>query len=79
METVAAKIREILIENFGCDESEVGDDQTLTGNLGMDSIEIVQLGLDIEEIFNVEVPDEAVAANMTVGEVIAAVYKLTQV
>ena len=79
METVAAKIREILIENFGCDESEVGDDQTLTGDLGMDSIELVQFALDVEESLNVEVPDEAVTANMTVGEVIAAVYKLTQV
>jgi acyl carrier protein len=79
MDTVEQKIRKILVSDFGREESEVVMESTLAGDLNMDSIELVDLAMHIEEAFDIEVPDSEVTADMTVEQVCEKVKRLAGV
>jgi len=77
MDQVEIKVRRVLIDEFGIDEQALQADNTLTGGLSMDSIELVQFALDIEEAFDMELPDSTFTASMTLGEVYESIRGLT--
>lgn len=62
------KLCEILSDEFGFDKSEITDETTFA-ELGLDSLEMVDAIMRIEEEFGVEIPDEAFAAMHSVGDV----------
>ena len=76
MDNVEQKIRSILVNDFGRDESEVKMESTLAGDLDMDSIELVDFAMHIEEALNIEIPDSEVTADMTVEQVCEKVKHL---
>ena len=51
------KIREILVEQFGVDESSITPDTAFVDDLGADSLDVVELIMAIEEAFDMEIPD----------------------
>lgn len=51
------KIREILVEQFGVDESSITPDTSFVDDLGADSLDVVELIMAIEEAFDMEIPD----------------------
>ena len=60
------KVKEIIVDSLSCDESQV----TMEANLEADSLDAVELIMQIEEEFEVEIPDE-VASNMkTVKDIV---------
>ena len=60
------KVKEIIVDSLSCDESQV----TMEANLKDDSLDAVELIMQIEEEFEVEIPDE-VASNMkTVKDIV---------
>ena len=73
---IESKIRELLINDYDCDPDTLQLSDTLVADLGMDSIELVEFGLALEESFDVEVNDDAITQTMTVGEVVEAIRKL---
>jgi acyl carrier protein len=52
------------------------DDNTLVDDLELDSIELVELAQDLEEEFDIIIPDSAITAAMTVGQVVDVVKNL---
>lgn len=51
------KIREILVEQFGVDESTITPNTSFVDDLGADSLDVVELIMAIEEAFDMEIPD----------------------
>ena len=79
MDAIEAGVRSILFECFSVDGAVLQADNRLVEDLGMDSLEIVQFALDLEETFDIEVPDSSITAEMTVGDVCEAVKILQKV
>ena len=57
------KVKEIIVDSLSCDESQVTMEANLKDDLEADSLHAVELIMQIEEEFEVEIPDE-VASNM---------------
>ena len=71
MSQVADKVKEIIVDKLGVDASEVTEVASFTNDLGADSIDLVELIMDFEKEFGVEIPDEEVGERIqTVGDAI---------
>ena len=73
---IESTVREILINDYDCDPDTLQLSDTLVADLGMDSIELAEFGLSLEEAFDVEVLDDAITQTMTVGEVVNKIKEL---
>ena len=62
------KIKEIIIDKLGVDESKISDDAKFIDDLGADSLDTVELIMQFEEEFNIEIPDEDAETITTVGK-----------
>lgn len=67
---VFEKIRKILCEQFELDEDRVTMDSSLIGDLGADSLDVIDLSMSIEDEFDIEVPDEEIENFKTVGDIV---------
>ncbi|MEO0040981.1 MAG: hypothetical protein RL329_429 [Bacteroidota bacterium] len=70
MATIADKVKEIIVNKLGVDESEVVADANFTNDLGADSLDTVELIMEFEKEFNVTIPDEEAERIQTVGDAI---------
>ena len=64
------KIKTIVAEQLGVDESQVTEDASFIDDLGADSLDTVGLIMAFEEEFDVEIPDEDAQKIKTVKDVI---------
>mgnify|MGYP000249086201 FL=1 len=64
------KVKAIVVEQLGVDESEVAIDSTFIDDLGADSLDIVELIMAFEEEFNVEIPDDVAEKIKTVKDTV---------
>jgi acyl carrier protein len=55
---VADKVKEIIVEHLGVDEDEVTPDASFVEDLGADSLDTVELVMQLEEEFKLDIPDE---------------------
>jgi acyl carrier protein len=70
MSDVAAKVKAIIVDKLGVDESEVTDDASFTNDLGADSLDTVELIMEFEKEFDLAIPDDQAEKISTVGEAI---------
>jgi acyl carrier protein len=71
MANVAEQVRAIIAEKLGVDEDQVIDSASFTGDLGADSLDIVELVMDFEKTFDIEISDDDAGDKITtVGEAI---------
>ena len=71
MSDIAARVKEIIVDKLGVDESEVTPEASFTNDLGADSLDTVELIMEFEKEFNLVIPDEQADKIKTVGEAIA--------
>ena len=64
------KLKSIVVEQLGVDESEVAIDSTFIDDLGADSLDIVELIMAFEEEFNIEIPDDVAEKIKTVKDTV---------
>lgn len=74
---VEAKVKKIIIEQLGVDESEVTPDASFLEDLGADSLDTVELVMALEEEFGVEIPDEDAEKIATVKDAIQYIKEHT--
>ena len=55
---VEQKVKQIIVEQLGVDESQVDNNASFVDDLGADSLDIVELVMAFEEEFGIEIPDE---------------------
>lgn len=70
MTDVAERVKKIIVEHLGVEESKVVEDAGFIENLGADSLDTVELVMAFEEEFSIEIPDEAAEKILTVGDAI---------
>ncbi len=71
MENLDNKVKEIIIDKLGIEESEITDSASFTNDLGADSLDTVELIMEFEKEFNVSIPDEDAEKIGTVGDAIS--------
>ena len=55
---VATKVKEIIIDKLGVEESQITPEASFTNDLGADSLDIVELVMGFESAFQISIPDE---------------------
>lgn len=71
MSAIADKVKKIVVQNLGCSEDQVTEDAKFIEHLGADSLDQVELVMQLEEEFGVTIPDNAAEKLSTVGDAIA--------
>jgi acyl carrier protein len=66
-----AKVKEIIIDKLGVEESQITPEASFTNDLGADSLDIVELVMGFESAFQISIPDEDAEKIGTVGAAIA--------
>ncbi len=69
------KVIEILAEKLDKDASEITAESSIKEDLGADSLDMVEIVMEIEEEFGVEIPDSAANTILTVGDAIRFIEK----
>lgn len=75
MEEIASKVKKIISDKIGVDEAKVVGEASFTNDLGADSLDTVELIMDLEKEFGISIPDEAAEAIVTVQDAIDFVTK----
>lgn len=71
MSDIASKVKSIIVDKLGVDESEVTIEASFTQDLGADSLDTVELIMEFEKEFNIAIPDEQAEKIQTVGEAVS--------
>ena len=69
------KIKAILIDELQVDEADITLEAELSGDLGINSIELADLVMLCEDTFKIEIKDEDIVNLVTVGDVVAYLEK----
>jgi len=69
-EEIAKMVKEIVVEKLSVDAGEVTESASFVDDLGADSLDTVELVMDFEEKFGLEIPDEDAEKIRTVGDAI---------
>lgn len=70
MSQTADKVKQIIVDKLGVDASEVTPEASFTNDLGADSLDTVELIMEFEKEFNVQIPDDQAETITTVGQAI---------
>ncbi len=71
MSEIAQKVKSIIVEKLGVEESEVTPEASFTNDLGADSLDTVELIMEFEKEFNISIPDDQAENISTVGQAIS--------
>lgn len=71
MSEIASKVKAIIVDKLGVDESEVTPEASFTNDLGADSLDTVELIMEFEKEFDIAIPDDQAEKISTVGDAIA--------
>lgn len=71
MSEITAKVKSIIMDKLGAEDSEVTPEASFTNDLGADSLDTVELIMEFEKEFNISIPDDQAESISTVGEAIS--------
>ena len=71
MSEIASKVRKIIVDRLGVEESEVVATASFTNDLGADSLDTVELIMEFEKEFGISIPDDQAEKIQTVGDAIS--------
>ena len=69
------KVKEVIIDKLGVDESAITEEAHFVNDLGADSLDTVELIMELEEEFSIEIPDEKSETITTVGAAVDYIEK----
>ena len=78
MSEVASKVKAIIVDKLGVEESEVTDTASFTNDLGADSLDTVELIMEFEKEFGISIPDDQTEKIATVGDAISYIEANTK-
>ena len=73
--SIEQRVKKIVAEQLGVNESEVKNESSFVNDLGADSLDTVELIMEFEKEFNCAIPDEDAENIQTVGQAIAYLEK----
>ena len=75
MSDVATKVKAIIIDKLGVDEGEVTENASFTNDLGADSLDTVELIMEFEKEFDIQIPDDKAENIATVKDAISFIVE----
>ncbi|MBQ1221170.1 MAG: acyl carrier protein [Alistipes sp.] len=78
MSEIQAKVVEIIVDKLSVKESEVVPEASFTNHLGADSLDTVELIMEFEKAFGLQIPEEEAENIQTVGDVIKYIEEHTK-
>lgn len=75
MSDISSRVKAIIIDKLGVDENEVVQDASFTNDLGADSLDTVELIMEFEKEFDIQIPDDQAETISTVGQAIQYIEK----
>ena len=70
-EEITGKVYAIIADKLGVEESEINNEASFTNDLGADSLDTVELIMEFEKVFELQIPDEKAETIQTVGDAFA--------
>ena len=71
MSNIAEKVTQIIVDKLGVDTSEINNEASFTNDLGADSLDTVELIMEFEKEFDIQIPDDQAENIATVGQAIS--------
>ncbi len=71
MSDIASRVKAIIVDKLGVDETEVTTGASFTNDLGADSLDTVELIMEFEKEFNIAIPDDQAENIGTVGDAVS--------
>jgi acyl carrier protein len=65
------KVKNIIVDELGVEREKLTAEASFIDDLGADSLDIVELVMEFEKEFNIDIPDEEAEKLRTVGDAIA--------
>lgn len=78
MSEVAEKVKSIIVEKLGVEASEVTPEASFTGDLGADSLDSVELIMEFEKEFDIQIPEDVAEKILTVKDAVSYIEEATQ-
>jgi len=78
MSDIASKVKAIIVDKLGVDESEVTPEASFANDLGADSLDTVELIMEFEKEFDMAIPDDQAEKISTVGDAIQYIENNTK-
>ena len=69
-EDISSKVKKIVADHLGIEESKVTEESSFIDDLGADSLDTVELVMAFEEEFDIEIPDDAAETIQTFGDAV---------
>ena len=66
--SIAERVKKIIVDKLGVEETQITDDASFTNDLGADSLDTVELIMEFEKEFNVTIEDSDAEKIQTVGD-----------
>ena len=71
MSEIASRVKAIIVDKLGVEESEVKNEASFTNDLGADSLDTVELIMEFEKEFGIYIPDDQAEKITTVGDAVS--------
>ena len=75
MSEIESKVKAIIVDKLGVDEKDVTMEASFTTDLGADSLDTVELIMELEKEFDIQIPDEEAEKIVTVGDAVSFIEK----
>ena len=75
MSDISSRVNAIIVDKLGVDENEVVPSASFTNDLGADSLDTVELIMEFEKEFDIQIPDDQAENIVSVGQAIEFIEK----
>ena len=75
MSDISSRVKAIIVDKLGVDENEVVAEASFTNDLGADSLDTVELIMEFEKEFDIQIPDDQAEKIVSVGQAIEFIEK----
>ena len=75
MSDISSRVKAIIVDKLGVDENEVVPEASFTNDLGADSLDTVELIMEFEKEFDIQIPDDQAENIVSVGQAIEFIEK----
>ena len=75
MSDISSRVKAIIVDKLGVDENEVVPEASITNDLGADSLDTVELIMEFEKEFDIQIPDDQAENIVSVGQAVEFIEK----